>query len=134
MTTQKTGTISLPGILAACLVSAAALVCAQTAAAAVTTKKSIWGPAAVGGVSQFPIYEDLGVGIWQHALSWRDVAPTRPADPRDPADPAYRWPALDAAIAEAGAHGIDVSLLVMATPGWANGGRSAARAPSRPRD
>ena len=30
-----------------------------------TAKKSIWGPVTRHGKSQFPIYHDLGVGIWQ---------------------------------------------------------------------
>ena len=55
-------------------------------------KKAIWGPTQVNGVSQFPIYHDLGVGIYQMQLHWDQVAPTRPEHPRDPADPAYRWP------------------------------------------
>ncbi len=88
----------------------------------------MWGPATVDGVSQFPIYAELGVGIWQTNLSWDAVATRRPARPADPADPAYAWPAeLDAAIADAATHGIAVSLLVMGTPGWANGGRSAGQ-------
>ena len=117
-----------------CMAVLALLVCAPTTAADVTRKKSMWGPASVDGASQFPIYADLGVGIWQTGLSWRDTAAARPAAPRDPADPAYRWPDLDGAIAEAGRHGIEVSVLVMWSPGWANGGRTAQWAPDRPRD
>lgn len=95
----------------------------------------MWGPALVGGISQFPIYADLGVGIWQTGLRWDQVASRRPARPSDPADPAYAWPAeLDAAIADAAGHGISVSLLVMGTPRWANGGRSSVWAPDRARD
>ena len=106
-----------------------------TASAEVTLKKSMWGPAVVDGGSQFPIYAELGVGIWQTAMRWDQVARRRPASPTDPSDPAYVWPAeLDAAIAEAGRQGIAVSLLVMGTPSWANGGRPAAWAPSSPRD
>jgi hypothetical protein len=106
-----------------------------SSAAEVTRKKSMWGPAVVDGVSQFPIYADLGVGIWQTGLGWEQVATRRPAHPTDPADPAYAWPAaLDAAIADAARHGIAVSLLVMGTPAWANGGRSAPWAPNAPRD
>ena len=112
-----------------------ALAGASDASAEVTRKKAMWGPAFRDGVSQFPIYEDLGVGIWQASLAWAQVAARRPARPTDPSDPAYAWPAeLDAAIAEAGPRGMSVSLLVMGTPGWANGGRSAAWAPRRPRD
>jgi hypothetical protein len=120
-------------VLAIALLSVAVLT--STAAADQPRKKSMWGPATVDGVSQFPIYRDLGVGIWQASLSWRDVAARRPQKPTDPADPAYTWPAdLDAAIADAASHGIAVSLLVMHTPRWANGGRSARWAPRSPRD
>jgi hypothetical protein len=112
-----------------------ALLCAQPASAEVTRKKAMWGPAVLDGASQFPIYADLGVGIWETGLRWENVATRRPARPTDPADPAYVWPGeLDAAIADASAHGISVALLVMGTPGWANGGRSAAWAPTSPRD
>ena len=62
----------------------------SSADAAPSRKKSIWGPATVNGRSQFPIYRDLGVGIWQNRINWSDVAPTRPAHPRDPLDPAYQ--------------------------------------------
>jgi len=109
---------------------ALALLGPVSASADVTSKKSMWGPAVVDGVSQFPIYADLGVGIWQTGLRWNRVATRRPAQPGDPSDPAYAWPAeLDAAIADAARHGISVALLVMGTPAWANGGRSARWAP-----
>jgi len=112
----------------------ALLVCG-TARATVTTKKSLWGPATVQGASQFPIYEDLGVGVWQTNLSWDRIAIRRPDRPGDPSDRAYAWPAeLDASIADAGSHGIGVSVLVMGTPAWANGGRAPRWAPDRPRD
>jgi hypothetical protein len=89
-----------------------------------TSKKSIWGPVTRDGVPQFPIYHDLGAGIWQDTLSWRDTATSRPANPRDPSDPAYHWPAeLDQAVSEAAKYHIRISLLVMSTPPWANGGR-----------
>ena len=134
MIAQKTGALSMTTIRVACSVALAAMVWTQTASADITVKKSMWGPASVGGQSQFPIYEDLGVGIWQHTLSWREIAATRPAAPRDPADPAYRWPSIDAALADAEARGIAVSLLVLRTPAWANGGRSQAHAPRRAED
>jgi hypothetical protein len=57
-------------------------------------------------------------------LKWGTVTPTRPASPRDPDDPAYQWPAeLDKAVKEARKYHIRISLLVMITPDWANGGR-----------
>ncbi|MDQ3648276.1 MAG: hypothetical protein M3433_06800 [Actinomycetota bacterium] len=68
---------------------------------------------------------------WQFTLHWPSVAPTRPARPQDPSDPAYRWPAgLDAAVGEAGAHGVNVALLAIYSPRWANGGRPPVWAPS----
>jgi hypothetical protein len=120
------------------LVPALALLLALAAApaeGAQSVKKSIWGPVRVNGVSQFPIYRDLGVGIYQMNLSWQGTAAARPSRPTDPADPAYRWPAaVDDAINEAGRYGIRVSLLVQDTPRWANGGRDRRWAPRRPGD
>ncbi len=112
-----------------------ALVVPAQADAAVTRKKAIWGPVSVDGRSQFPIYADLGVGIYQSTLRWDAVAAQRPAAPSDPADPAYAWPAeLDEAIAQGATHGITVSLMVMGTPRWANGGRPPRWAPTDPGD
>jgi hypothetical protein len=108
---------------------------ATPAEARQSSKKSLWGPAQVNGISQFPVYRDLGARIYQTTLSWPSVAATRPARPTDPTDPAYRWPAeLDYAIAEARRYGIRVALLVHGAPPWANGGRSRQWAPTRPGD
>jgi hypothetical protein len=104
-------------------------------AAKITAKKAMWGPLFVDGVSQFPVYADLGVGIVEHALPWGAVAATRPTHPRDPSDPAYEWPAeLDAAMGEAGKYGIRMLLMINATPAWANGNRGAQWAPNDPKD
>jgi len=114
---------------------ALALVPAAPATAAVTTKKSIWGPLTVGNQSQFPIYRDLGAGIYQTQLSWNGVAQNRPANPSDPSDPAYQWPAeLDQVVAEAKRYGIKVSILLSGTPPWANGGRAPRWAPDQTQD
>lgn len=123
--------------LLAALVALAALVLAQPAPAAAAKghKKAIWGPVQVDGVSQFPIYDDLGAGIYQYAVGWHMVAPSRPADPRDPDDPAYQWPAdLDLAISEAARYGMRVSLLLLYAPPWANGGQGHAGRPIDPQD
>ena len=97
--------------------------------------KGFWGPADIGGVSQFPLYERLGVTLYQASLSWAAVAPTRPADARNPDDPAYRWPAeLDRAIAEAADHRISVLLMLTGSPRWANGHRPPEYAPDRAAD
>ncbi len=108
---------------------------AAPASAAVTRKKSMWGPLEVNGVSQFPIYAELGVGVYQAHLSWAAVAQQRPQHPRDPADPAYVWPAsVDRAVQGGAPYGIKLSLLVMGSPPWANGGRAPKWAPIRPQD
>src|SRR5215216_5853595 len=116
----------MPRLSLVCALALAAAVCVPApSSAAITRKKSMWGPATVAGVSQFPLYADLGVGLWQANLSWNAVATRRPEHPRDPGDPAYVWPReLDAAIADARRHRIAVSLLVMNSPSWANGGRA----------
>jgi hypothetical protein len=89
----------------------------------------------VNGVSQFPIYRDLGVGIYQMQLLWNQVAPKRPGRPRDPADAAYHWPdEVDYAIREGRRHRIRVSLMLIGAPRWANGGRSSEWAPRRASD
>ena len=54
--------------------------------------KAIWGPVMHDGRSQFPLYAELGAGLYQYTLTWDTVATDRPGDPRDPSDPAYRWP------------------------------------------
>lgn len=98
-------------------------------------KKSIWGPATRDGVSQFPIYRDLGAGLYQRALQWSDIALRRPRRATDPTDPAYAWPAeMDFVLSEAARYGMQVSLLLQGSPGWANGGRARKWAPRRPRD
>ena len=103
--------------------------------ATLSRKKAIWGPAATNGISNFPIYADLGVGIYQTAVSWRDVALTRPADPTSPDDPAYAWPPeVDQAVREAANLGMQVSLTLIRTPAWANRGKEGKVPPSRPED
>lgn len=93
---------------------------AQAASVEMSRKKAIWGPVEVAGKSQFPIYRDLGVGIYEYALNWPDVAPTRPTNPTDPADPAYVWPAdADKAVAESGRYGMRVAMMLIRSPAWA---------------
>jgi hypothetical protein len=105
---------------------------AQAAGRHFTSKKSIWGPVIRDGQQQFPIYHDLGAGIWQTTLNWHDTAPTKPAHPTNPADPAYRWhPDLDQAVKQASKYHIRISLLVMATPPWANGAQPYNWVPTR---
>lgn len=103
-----------------------------SARATVSTHKLIWGPTSAAA---FNTYADLGAGLYEFTINWARIAPTRPAHPTDPSDPAYQWtPAVDEAIANARAHGIQVVLEVTGAPGWANGGRSWRFAPKNPQD
>jgi len=127
--------MSLRRALAALLITLAAAAVPAEATAKPSRKKAIWGPVQVDGKSQFPVYRKLGVGIYQYKVAWNDVALERPTNPRDPTDPAYRWPAdLDLAAREAARHRIRLSLMVMHTPEWANGGQPANVPPTRARD
>src|SRR3954452_338943 len=106
--------------------SVALLVLAASAPLAGATtpsrKKGIWGPVRVNGVSQFPIYHDLGAGVYMTRLNWWEVAPTRPAHPADPNDPAYVWPAeVDDAVAQAKQYGMRITMELRDSPGWASG-------------
>jgi hypothetical protein len=123
-------------VVAVLLVVCAALVATPAgASAAPSRKKAIWGPVRVNGVSQFPIYRDLGAGIYENVLEWNSVAPTRPLLPRDPADRAYRWPAvLDDAVSQARKYHIRVSLVLRNTPSWASGKSDPRWAPRRSSD
>ena len=122
------------GLLLLVLLAVASMA-ALPADARQSRKKAIWGPVQLHGVSQFPIYKDLGAGIYEMVLHWDQVAPTRPADPTDPTDPAYRWPAdVDYALSEGHKYGIRIAVQVIGAPRWANGGHSWRWPPRRPRD
>jgi len=92
---------------------------ATSANAAVTTKKAIWGPVEIDSQSQFPVYRELGAGIYQTTLNWSEVASLEPLEAKDVEDPSYEWPdEIDTAIAEAKSEGIAVALTVTGTPSW----------------
>ena len=117
------------------LAAIAVLALPASANAARSHKKAIWGPASVNGRSQFPIYRDLGAGIWENTISWASIAPTRPAHPRNPDDPAYRWPPeLGAAIADGRRSGIQTALTIFSSPRWASGHSDHRWAPKKPSD
>ena len=124
---------TLGWVLAALLLAMAVLPLAADARP--SRKKAIWGPVTVNGASQFPIYAELGAGIYHTRLVWANIAQTKPANPRDPADPAYVWPAeMDMALAEARKYGMQIAVEVSWSPGWANGGKPGNYAPKRARD
>jgi hypothetical protein len=119
-------------VLPLCL---ALLALTASGAQAAKLQKGFWGPTQIEGVSQFPVYEQLGVTLYQYQLRWELVAPTKPVNPRDPADPAYLWPAeLDTVMAESKAHKMSVMLMLVGTPPWANGNRTSEYAPTNPAD
>ena len=109
----------------------------KAAPATQTIKKSMWGPP-VGpdGKSIFPTLKDLGVGLYSIQARWDQIAPTtKPLLPTDPLDPAYQWPQyLVDAVADANAQGIQVQMLIMGTPPWANGGKSWQFVPDQTQD
>ena len=101
------------------LVLALVAVPATSAHAAVTTKKAIWGPVEIDSQSQFPIYRELGAGIYHTTLDWAEVASLEPLEAKDVEDPSYEWPdEIDTAIAEAKRERIAVALTVTGTPSW----------------
>src|SRR3954464_11933551 len=108
---------------------------AASAHAAVTTKKAIWGPVEIDAQSQFPVYKQLGAGIYETTLDWSEVASLEPLDAKDVEDPSYEWPdEIDTAIAEAKSAGLQVALTVTGAPDWANGGKSAETGPTKAAD
>jgi hypothetical protein len=106
-----------------------------TADAAVSHRKAIWGPAEIDAQSQFPVYKELGAGIYQTTLNWAEVASLEPLDATDIDDPGYDWPAeLDTAISEAKLNGIQIALTITGAPEWANGDKPASYGPTKAAD
>jgi hypothetical protein len=120
-------------VIAACV---AALVSGFAPSAADAFAKAVWGQITRNGVNQFPLYNQLGVRIFQMNLDWSQVAPTRPAEPTNPADPAYQWPAdVQQALADAAPYHMRVLLQLINAPTWADGGHSGPGwAPRNPAD
>jgi hypothetical protein len=101
----------------------ALLLLPASAQAAVSKKKAIWGPAELEGTSQFPVYKDLGAGIYQTTLEWDQVAIFKPEAAKDPEDPGYDWPdSIDSIVYDARQSGIQVALTITGTPSWAKAG------------
>ena len=110
-----------------------ALACSPAAALRASSgKKAIWGPVTVGGRSEFPVYNQLGVEIFEMDLNWSAIAPTAPQHVTDPTDPAYVWPAdVTYAIQQAARYHMRVMLQAIGTPAWANGRRAWNYPPTR---
>ena len=120
-------------LLGASLISAVQK--ADAAPAPQTLKKAVWGLQEHNGQSMFPIYRDLGMGIFQTQVRWDQVAATKPANPTDPTDPAYVWPSyVDTALTGAEQNGMTVMLQIIGAPTWANGGREYVWPATNPKD
>jgi hypothetical protein len=119
--------LTLGGVLALILLLAPCVGATASARPAPRTlKKAAWGSAA-----DLPIMRDLGVGIFEVALRWGEVAPESPVNPTDPSDPAYRWPAATTdAIEQAHRYHMRVAILIIGSPRWTNGGRDSRFAPN----
>ncbi|HJU47869.1 MAG TPA: hypothetical protein VJ689_07050, partial [Gaiellaceae bacterium] len=76
----------------------------------------------------------LGVPLVRFTLRWNEIARQRPKRPASPRDPAYDWRRPDRVLRGLRRHGLTPVLTLVGTPPWANGKRSPAFAPPRPRD
>jgi hypothetical protein len=75
---------------------------------------------------------DAGAGIVRIGVEWPAVATpagaTRPADPTNPDSVSYDFSQIDAAVADAAAHGLEVLLSINHAPTWAEGPNRPASA------
>jgi hypothetical protein len=70
----------------------------------------------------FDATAEEGAGVSRIDVLWAHyVGNQRPANPTDPNDPAYDFTALDAAVQDAHARGLDILLTVYHAPPWAEG-------------
>ena len=95
------------------------------------TNKAIWGPVRLpDGNSAFPVYRDLGVRFLQLELNWAATAPQRPSQSKGPIRPRVSLASeLDGAVVQAKRHGIELALMAVSAPPWANDGRGPAWVP-----
>jgi hypothetical protein len=122
------------GALAA-TVTVALLFALPSAGASAGGVKAVWGPGHRNGLSQIPIYQELGATIYEDVLHWNAIAQRRPRHSRFPHDPAYVWPHdVSGSIWKAKRAGMQVALEIIGAPRWANGNRAPVWAPRRLRD
>ena len=116
----------------ALLAASVAIALAASGVAHAGGVKAMWGPGTRNGVSQFPVYKELGVKVYEDVLRWNLIAARRPRHPRNPRDPAYAWPAeVTRAVADAKRYGMQVALEIIGSPRWSNGGLAPAWVPHR---
>jgi hypothetical protein len=113
----------------------AVLVSAAAPASAAAFNKAIWGQVYRNGVNQFPLYHQLGVGIFEADLDWAQIAPSRPHQASNPNDRAYQWPVeIRQAITQAKRFHMRVLLQIIFAPRWTNRGRGPSYPPVNPAD
>lgn len=121
--TSRRGLIPLAA--AACLVALLALAASAQAARNLVTGFADHAYRTSSGDAQGQLFDTTvaeGAGVIRINVVWADVAgPSRPANPADPADPGYDFGALDGAVRQASAHGLDVMFTVYKAPPWAEG-------------
>jgi hypothetical protein len=128
------------GLIAAALAAALVAATAEPADGSRYLRVGIYDEAQTlyGPVDKtFPLFKQLRVQELRLNLYWGGrfgVATRRPARATNPDDPAYRWALYDRTVVLAAAAGVHVVFSVYGTPGWANGGRGANVAPTRPTD
>jgi hypothetical protein len=62
--------------------------------------------------------------ILRTLVTWKDVAPTKPANATNPFDPAYKFDDLDEFVRTAQAQNAEVLITIWGTPKWANGNKT----------
>src|SRR5256885_5871777 len=128
--------LTLATILVAALISAGATAGRkQSAARAFSVGIYDDGMTLANPDKGFPILHSLRAQVVRITLWWGGpigVAKKQPKNPTNPADPAYNWDAYDRAVQDAAKYKIKVLFSIVGTPAWANGGRAARYAPSRP--
>ena len=63
----------------------------------------------------------VGASTIRVNVSWRQIAPSKPANPTSPTDPAYNWASVDAAVKNADEAGVKVMFTTFWAPDWAEG-------------
>lgn len=119
--------MSLPNLVRAAALAAAAVLGAPAAAPAQETPRpfQIGFADALFAGEQGPSWAErtaaAGADAVRVNLYWNVVGPHEPENPRDPADPAYDFAAIDQAVRSADAAGLDVLMTVLSAPRWAEG-------------
>ncbi len=79
----------------------------------------------------FDTLSELGAEVLRLNVYWNRIATRRPKKAANPNDPAYDWSLYDTAVERARDRGIKLLFSIIATPGWANGGKGARYAPKK---